>query len=59
MDRLAVLFFEVLEEDVVAVGDHHQEVALLAGLEGVRFFVYEAGGSSSVVNASFEVDREL
>ncbi len=27
--------------------------------EGVRFSVYEAGGGSSVVNASFEVDSEL
>jgi two-component system CheB/CheR fusion protein len=27
--------------------------------EGVRFSVYEAGGGSSVVNASFEVDRKL
>ena len=27
--------------------------------EGVRLFVSEAGGGSSVVNASFEVDREL
>ena len=27
--------------------------------ESVRFSVYEAGGRSSVVNASFEVDCEL
>jgi hypothetical protein len=43
----------------LALSISEYRIAATSVPEGVRFSVYEAGGRSSVVNASFEVDREL